>query len=140
MKKVFDNARIIIYRCHAKGLEVLLIKNTMDSDPDIWAWPQGSIEPDENDFIELESRMDNNGNKIETIAIEADWHEIPSIRGIIKHDVKRLKSKIKQAIPSLESCSYMQVKKVIKEVLPHEYESIKELKDIIVDRNLLKSI
>lgn len=140
---VLDSARLILYRCHEKGLEVLLINPDLKEDPIAWKRiPQGALNVEGwQERIELANYPDEDGNLVKTIAIEADWHEIPSVRGIIKHDIKRLGSKVKKAIsPTLDNCNYVSVKKALKEVLPNEYQALKELKDIIIDRNLSRSI
>ena len=135
---VFDTVRIVIYRCHEKGLEVFLLNDHLDSDPDIWGLPQAERvkiqdKIKSNEFIELESVTDENGNTHPTYAVEADWHEIPSIRGMIKHDVKLMKY-------AMDKGTYFCVKEAIKRVLPNEYKALKELKDLILDRNLLFNI
>jgi hypothetical protein len=87
----------------------------------------------EGKMIELEeSQID----KIKNLAIEADWHDMPSIRGLIKHDLKVVEEKIQQ----LEHGSYIAAKEAFKKVLPHEYALLKELKDILFDRNLTQNI
>ncbi len=140
---VLDSVRIVLYRCHEKGLEVLLINPELKEDPQIWRrLPEGTVNIEEwEERIDLDSYKDAEGNVMRTIAIEADWHEIPSVRGIIKHDMKRLGNKVKKVItPTLENCNYVSVKKALQVVLPHEYQALKELKDIIIDRNLSRSI
>lgn len=137
-KNVLDTVRIIIYRCHEKGLEVFLLNEHLDNDPDIWGLPQGSKNPipaqlRNNKIIELDPIIDANGSEVRTYAIEADWHEIPSIRGMVKHDVKLVKY-------ALDKGTYFCVKEVFKRVLPNEYKAVKELKDLILDRNLLFNI
>jgi len=134
---VLDTTRLIVYRCHQKGLEILLINNDLDGDPDVWKIPSvgvGSTVP--NQVIQLENTLDQDGKPVQTIAIEGDWHDIPSIRGIIKHDVKRVKRKIKSVVPALEQGSYFAIKDAFRKVLPNEYNALKELKDIILDKNL----
>jgi len=134
---VLDTTRLIVYRCHQKGLEILLINNTIDGDPEVWKIPSMDIQSsDSNQVIKLENILDQDGKSLETIAIEGDWHDIPSIRGIIKHDVKRVKRKIKSFVPSLEQGSYFTIKEALRKVLPAEYKVLKELKDIILDKNL----
>ena len=139
---VFDAARIIIYRCHEKGLEILLINNDMDTDPDVWNLPQlqFNAESSSSSIIELDDIEDHSGNPIKAIAVEGDWHDIPSIRGMIKHDVKRVKNKLKKTIPHLEHGTYFTVKEAFKKVLPHEYAALKELKEIVLDRNTALNI
>lgn len=137
-----DQVRILIFRCHQKGLEVLLINNEFDQEADIWHLPAGDLgENILQNSILLEDQLDAEGNAIKTIAIEADWHQIPSIRAVLKHDIKRLGKKIKANLPEeLHSGAYHQIKQAIKHTLPHEYEVLKELKDVVLDRNLSRSI
>ncbi len=137
-KNVLDTVRIIIYRCHEKGLEVFLLNDRLENDADIWGLPTGSKDPiraqlKNNKIIELDPIIDDNGSEVRTYAIEADWHEIPSIRGMVKHDVKLVKY-------ALDKGTYFCVKEAFKRVLPNEYKAVKELKDLILDRNLLFNI
>jgi hypothetical protein len=138
-KDVLDSVRVIIYRCHEKGLEVFLMNNNMDKDPDIWNLPKGDENPAQtlksngHRFIELDPIVDEKGATVRTFAIEADWHEIPSIRGMLKHDVKLVKY-------AIDKGTYFCVKEAFKRVLPNEYKAVKELKDLILDRNLLFNI
>jgi predicted NUDIX family NTP pyrophosphohydrolase len=136
---VFDQIRVIIYRVHEKGLEVLLIDPDLEEDPSVWRLPDGyditEASFNNKSIIELDSEQSETGAKVRTFAVEADWHEIPSVRGIIKHDVKRVKSKIKKVVPALERAAYFQVKEAFKKVLPNEYAALKELKDVIRDKN-----
>ena len=97
---VLDLARVVIYRFHEKGLEIFLINNDMDLDTDIWKIPEGVTQQLKDtgkikDFINLEHTVDESGRTIKTIAIEGDWHDIPSIRGMLKHDIKLVKSIVK---------------------------------------------
>lgn len=80
------------------------------------------------------------GNMVQTFAIEGDWHDIPSIRGLIRHDVKLVKDKIKNMVPDLEQGTFFAVKEAFKKVMPDEYSALKELKEILIDRNLAKYI
>ena len=136
--KVLDQVRVVIYRFHEAGLEVFLINPELHN-KDIWRLPSGADSNELKDYnynvIELDDTTGNNGETVKNLAIEADWHEIPSIRGIIKHDVKRLKNKVKEVLPCLEQGSYVAVKEAIKKTMPQEYAALKELKDILTDRN-----
>mgnify|MGYP003380138074 CR=1 FL=1 len=40
---VLDLARVVIYRFHEKGLEIFLIQNDMEKDPDVWKIPEGAL-------------------------------------------------------------------------------------------------
>lgn len=144
---VLDKARVLIYRVHEKGLEIFLINNEMQDDPEVWNLPEGfynqlssNIKFAGKNHFDLEPTQDENGGDVKTLAIEGDWHDIPSIRGMLRHDVKLAKKILKERLPGSEKGAYFAVKECFKKVLPHEYEAIKELKDIITDRNAVKNI
>lgn len=144
---VLDTVRIMIYRFHEKGLEIFLLNNEMENDPQVWRLPEGLNDDMGHKFlnigkeaISLETISNEDGVDVKTMAIEGDWHEIPSIRGMIKHDIKLAKKIVKERLPGSEKGSYFAVKEAFKKVLPHEYEAIKELKDILADRNAVKNI
>lgn len=142
---VLDLARIIIYRFHEKGLEIFLINNEMDADSDIWRIPEGTMlsihqNGNEKTLIDLDTSQDAEGRSVRTLAIEGDWHDIPSIRGMLKHDVKIVKSIVQDNLPGLEKGGYFAVKEAFKKVLPDEYKVLKELKDILFDRNTVTNI
>ncbi|MFZ1749472.1 MAG: hypothetical protein WAU01_04750 [Saprospiraceae bacterium] len=142
---VLDLARVVIYRFHEKGLEIFLINNEMDQDADIWRIPQGMTETIQNTgkglkVIDLDPTQDEFGRSVKTLAIEGDWHDIPSIRGMLKHDVKLVKSIVKENLPGSEKGAYFAVKEAFKKVMPQEYSALKELKDILFDRNSVTNI
>ena len=73
------------------------------------------------------------------MAIEGDWHDIPSLKGLIKNDAIFVKDTLQQMIPDMENeGSYFAIKEAFKKVLPNQYEFLKELKDIIKERNSTK--
>ncbi len=136
---VFDHARLVIYRINRKGLEVFLLKSKAEGD-EKWSIPEGILKYKKNqELIELEPFEDENGKMQQIIAMEADWHEIPSVRAIIKEDVHIIKTTIKENLP-LEQGTYVVAKEAFKKVLPNEYKALKELKDILFDRNSTKYI
>jgi predicted NUDIX family NTP pyrophosphohydrolase len=120
----------------------------MENDPDIWKIPECEartklktlLSTVGGEMIELDPCMDEEGNLIQTYAIEGDWHDIPSIRGLLKYDIRLLKSKIKEAFPELEEGGFFAIKEALKKVLPNEYAALKELKEILWDRNVLINI
>jgi hypothetical protein len=143
----FDFARIMIYRFHETGLEIFLINNDMEQDPDVWKLPQSmsdnikkSIELSGREAIDLEDITSLDGSTVKTMAVEGDWHDIPSIRGMIKYDMKLAKKILKERLPGSEKGAFIAAKECFKKVLPHEYMAIKELKDILTDRNTVKNI
>ena len=135
-------ARLVVYRFHEKGLEIFLVNSDLASDPDVWKLPECcmnkvSEQLDDNDFIEVPVEE---GSQARLIAVEGDWHNIPSIRGLVKHDIKIVKKLVKDAIPGIEKGAFFAFKEGVKKVLPSEYKAMKELKEILVDRNSLKNM
>ena len=116
----------------------------MENDNDIWKLPEGLSQTLRQEgklkVIDLETIEDDNGQRIKTLAVEGDWHDIPSIRGMLKHDIKLIKSIVKENLPGSEKGAYFAVKEAFKKVLPHEYKALKELKDILFDRNSVTNI
>lgn len=140
---VLDLARLIIYRMHEQGLEIFLIKNEMDNDPDIWSIPKTpntdiGRQLDSSSYETIDLSEEGSGTK--TIAVEGDWHDIPSIRGMLKHDLKLAKKLIHKNIPELEKGGFFAIKECFKKLLPQEYEALNQLKEIIADRNAVKNI
>lgn len=141
---VFEKACLIIYRFAEKGLEVFLI-NDQSEESSVWSIPQQDIAKSSNDFlsrhvdmIEMDPVEMDEGQRFRAVAIEGDYHDIPSMRSLMKEDVNYVKDKIKTMIPELEQGTFVAVKEAFKKVLPHEYTMLKELKEILNDRNLLK--
>ena len=140
---VFDQVRVVVYRINKKGLEIFL-----EVDQDQWQLPKGNVQKNspqllsQNNLIELDPVNQEDGNIQRTLAVEGDWHDIPSIRSIIKQDVQIVKDEIKDRIPGLErgKGTFVSVKEAVKKVMPEEYAYLKELKDIIIDRNQAKYI
>ena len=137
---VFDYARVVIYRVNKKGLEIFLV-NTKDGNQENWTIPQGKINEENASikFIALEP-MNQDGEMTSAFAVEGDWHDIPSIRAMLKEDVRIVKDEIKRRIPDLEQGTFFAVKEAIRKVVPNEYAVLKELKDILLDRNQAKYI
>ncbi len=141
---VLDQVRLIIYRVNQKGLEIFLVNNGQEE----WCIPQGDLQADQaqaylaqvDKSIQLDPVECSDGNKHQALAIEGEWHEIPSIRSIIKQDVQIVKDQIVQRIPELEQGTYFAVKEAVKKVLPEEYQALKELKEILIDRNQARYI
>lgn len=139
---VLDFVRVVVYRFHEKGLEVFLVNSEMQNDPDIWKIPKAEMKnlTQCEDCIELDPFTDENGSTHHTVAVPGDWHDIPSIRGMIKHDIKLAKETIKEVVPGIEKGTFFAVKEAVKHTMPEEYKALKELKDILFDRNLVKNI
>ena len=144
---VFDTVRVIVYRFHEKGLEIFLVNSDLDPEnwqipfTDIAKYPDGSNVELSNRFIALETNELPDGTTSITCAIEGDWHDIPSIRKLIKEDIKLVSSKIDMMDKiALEKGTFFAIKEAFKKVLPNEYKVLHELKDILLHRNMVKNI
>lgn len=136
---VLDQVRLIVYRCHEKGLEVFLVNTEFD---DTWRIPFEEIakysDEDLTDhIIDLGIMEAEDGTKMRTLAIEGDYHDIPSIRKLITADLDLMASKAKYA---LDRGAFFAIKETLKKVMPNEYKVIHDLKDIIIARNSLMNI
>ena len=143
---VFDTIRVVVYRFHEKGLEIFLVNSGLEEEnwripfTDIAKYTDQDVEVGDR-FIAIETNDNPDGTSSITCAIEGDWHDIPSIRKLIKEDIKLVHSKIdKYVIPELEKGTYFAIKEAFKKVMPNEYKILHELKDILLHRNMLKNI
>ena len=137
---VLDEVRLIIYRCHEKGLEVFLVNTGFEEEN--WKIPFEEIakytgQEFENDIIPLDPLQEKDGSMSSVVAVEGDWHDIPSLRKLIKGDVKIVASKIKFIA---DHGAFFALKEAMKKVLPNEYAVLHELKDILMARNQLRNI
>lgn len=141
---VFDQARVIIYRINKKGLEIFLELDESEKTPK-YKVPKALLKYTSNadlqdKMIELDPIQNQDGSLQQVCAVEADWHEIPSVKAIIKQDIRIVKDAVKNTIPNLDNCGYVSIKDVFKKALPHEYAALKELKDVILEKNQSKYI
>ncbi|RMG86106.1 MAG: hypothetical protein D6714_04740 [Bacteroidetes bacterium] len=142
---LIKTASLIIYRFAEKGLEVFLVNSDKEGN---WELPQSTIDkvnPDklleEERVIALDPVEEKEGDLVQGIAVESDWHEIPSLKSMIKADVLFVKDQVKQIVPDImEKGTYFAVKEAFKRVMPHQYEMLKELKDTLTERNSIKNI
>jgi hypothetical protein len=139
-----EQVDVIIYRVRESGLEVFLVDQGETSGlsaPFADPGAQGRLTTP---CIELDPVADANGETRKAIAIEADWHEIPSLRALVYEDYRVAKEKAKLHLKHLaddfEKGTYVAVKEAFKRVLPAQYAFLKELKDIIADKNQAKSV
>jgi hypothetical protein len=141
-----EQVDVIIYRVRDTGLEVFLVNHSHDTG-DQWQAP-GIMDPETgnfNNFIELEPVTGSNGESRKAIAIEADWHEIPSLRALIYEDYRVAKEKAKERIKSMipgtmEKGAFFAVKEAFKRIMPEQYAFVKELKDVLLDKEQTKYI
>jgi len=144
-----EQVDLFIYRVRESGLEVFLVKN--EEQPVIseelnWKTPSAGEQTPEkllqSNCIELEPVTDENGASRKAIAIEADWHEIPSLRALIYEDYRVAKEKarerIRNLLPELDRGAFFAVKEAFKRVLPEQYVFLKELKEVLVEKNSTK--
>jgi hypothetical protein len=128
---------LIIYRFRERGLEIFLVNDSENIDN--WSIPEGQMqEPGarQDKFIELDPVQHSDGDTQSAYAIEGEWHDIPSLKEMLLEDALHLKEKIKAA----DKGTYFAIKEAFKRVLPHQYQFLKELKDILVDRNSVKDL
>ena len=139
-------ASLIIYRIREKGLEVFMLDHGKEDGN--WKLPnhqvsQATALPLEQGekFIALDPVQQSDG-KLETgLAVEGDWHDIPSLKSLLMEDVEYMKVQIKQmGYDALEKGAFVAIKEAFKRVAPHQYEMLKELKDIVSDRNSVKDL
>ena len=143
-----DKANVVIYRIRQRGLEVFLVNHELEAGIEQWQLPQsdaGAEKPilliEEDRLIELDPITTHAGDIKQAYAVEGDWHDIPSLKSLIWEDVRFVKDRIKEFIPDMErKGAYFAVKDAIKKVMPDQYQFLKELKEIISDRNSLKDL
>ncbi len=143
-----EKVDVFIYRVRETGLEVYLVNQEEQDLPENAQWT--AISAADNDperfrqtnCIELEPVTDANGASRKAIAIEADWHELPSLRALIYEDFRvakeKAREKIKNLIPDIEKGTFIAVKEAFKRVLPEQYAFLKELKEVLVEKNSTK--
>ncbi|SRR6056297_122344 len=133
---VLDTVRLLIYRVHEKGLEVFML-----NEDEKWTMPEGWLdgEVENKEMIELDPVEEEDGNVKRAVAIEGDWHDIPSIRNLLKRDVSQIKDKLKSMLPG-NSGAFVAVKDTTDKVVPGDDQLINELEEIISEKNSTKYI
>lgn len=134
-------AKVIIYRMAEKGLEILLIKDEGDPQGQKWSLPNGFVQEDtiKEEYIPLDEMVDHS-NDHRTIAFEKDEQDLPSFRSLLLNDMIYVKQRLKDYLIEYDSATYVSIKEAVKKVLPDEYAKLKELKDILADRNSVENI
>lgn len=135
---MLEQVRLIIYRIKEKGLEVFLV-NTGDQ----WDLPEmrnrdssdaplsGKIELDP-----LETHPEAPRQK--ALAVEGDWHDIPSLKKLLREDVDQLKDQLHRIAPEMEQGSFFALPEALRKMAPDYDAFIRELKDILRDRNSIR--
>lgn len=135
MQDLFKKAHIIIYRIRQRGLEVFLVNNELENEA--WHLPTAPAEQMSKEAIELDP-IEKDGETFRAYAVEGDWHDIPSLKSLIRKDVKFVTDK---AFEELEKHgTYFVVKDAIKKVMPQQYAFLKELREIITEKNSVKDL
>ncbi|HRW74875.1 MAG: hypothetical protein R2787_09940 [Saprospiraceae bacterium] len=135
---MLDKARLVIYRIKEKGLEIFLV-NTGDQ----WEFPEireaSKAATDPANHIELDpvSRT-SDGQAEKGLAVEGDWHDIPSLKKLLLEDVDFMKDQVSKMSPELDKGAFFALSEAARKVLPDYDGFIKELKEIIRDRNSTK--
>jgi hypothetical protein len=134
---VLDSVRLLIYRVHEKGLEVFML----NEEDEKWTMPEGWLDGEVKDreMIELDP-IEEDGDVKRAVAIEGDWHDMPSIRQLLKRDVTHLKDKIISLLPGQSKGTFVGVKDTEGKVVPGDNRLIDELKEIISEKNSTKYI
>ena len=141
-----EKTNFVIYRIGKKGLEVLLVNKNQHGNEQ-WQFPKGQLNTEavafaleqEDCLTELDMALSDKGINEKNVAVEADWHEIPSLKSLLSEDVEFAKETLRQLLPDMmEKGAFFAVKEAFKKVLPNQYETLKELKEIITDRNSTK--
>jgi hypothetical protein len=129
-------ANLIIYRFRERGLEVFLVNNESSNN---WELPQGDrpTAEESREVIELDRVNTAADQEEEGYAVEGDWHEIPSLKSMLYEDAQVLKEKFKD----IENGAYVTIKDALQHILPdHQYRFLKELKDILRERNSIRDL
>lgn len=144
-----EKVDVFIYRVRENGLEVFLV-NPEEQQTSGQQVQWKAISAAENtperlrnaNCIELDPVTDADGSSRKAIAVEADWHELPSLRALIYEDYRvakeKARQKIKNLIPEMENGAFFAVKEALKRVLPEQYAFLKELKEVLIEKNSTK--
>lgn len=147
--KILDKVSLVVYRVQEKGLEVFLVDSEdRERKEEFFNIPKGkstqsfidSVSKSGLRIIALDPVTQPNGAKVAAYAIEGDWHDLPSIKAMINNDIEKVKSKILDFIPEKKPGAYVLVKDAFKKVLPYEYSILKELKEILTEKNSIQNI
>ena len=128
---------LVIYRVRERGLEIFVRDNDAT---EALSLPEGNSDLDldalqrlRDEVIALEETTEGS-TAGRGIAIEADYHDIPSLKGLLLDDARRLRRELSQ-LPHAEEGSFVAIKDVAKRLLPQQYRLLQELRDILIDRN-----
>jgi hypothetical protein len=129
-----EKLHLVVYRVREKGLEIFV----RDADDDYYELPEAIDAQafEERDPITLEP-FESDQERSAGLAIEGDYHDIPSLKGLLLNDARKLRDQLRD-MPSAEEGTFVAIKEVTKRLLPAQYRMLKELREILVDRNSTK--
>lgn len=132
-----DKLHLIIYRVREKGLEIFV----REGEDHGYELPEAAseleaFEGDTSKIISLDS-IDDDTVSTRGVAIEGDYHDIPSLKGLLLDDARAIRNQLRD-LPTKEDGSFVAVKEIAKRLLPEQYRMLKELREILVDRNSTK--
>ncbi|MFN4080769.1 MAG: hypothetical protein ACK4NS_07685 [Saprospiraceae bacterium] len=141
---------VIIYRMGEEGLEVFLMNQNPSEVSEAQRWqtpeaPEGvANQAIISQCIELEPTQNADGASRKAIAVEAEWYDIPSLRALIYEDYRVAKERayehLNNLMPDLEKGAFFAIKEAFKKIMPDQYAFLKELKDILTEKNTVKNI
>lgn len=137
---VINRIRWIVYRMHEKGMEVCLWQDHNQISRFLTEQMSANQYPQLRSLVHLESQTDEQGQLVETLGVSADELFQPSVRALIKEDVRLAREIWQNVVPAVERGSYVAIKEAFKKALPNEYRLLRELKDVVTHRNLLENI
>ena len=135
MQDIIKKAHLIIYRIRQRGLEVFLVNHDIEGED--WHLPQAPVDQMQKNAIELDP-VEKDGEKFRAYAVEGDWHDIPSLKSLVKKDIKLVADKVFDELE--KHGTYFVVKDAVKKVMPSQYVFLKELKEIISEKNSVKDL
>ena len=129
-----EKLHLVVYRVREKGLEVFV----RDGEDNNYELPEAVDAAcfETHESIELDV-CESDDERAKGLAIEGDYHDIPSLKGLLLNDARKLRDQLRE-LPNAEEGTFVAVKEVAKRLLPGQYRMLKELREILVDRNSTK--
>ena len=124
---------LIIYRFRERGLEIFLLEGEDASTLSLPEEQKISVLPEK--FTD-QATLISKGDDKETWALELEEEDIPSLKWLLYEDAKYVSEKL----ISGDSGTYIKVKDALKKVMPQQYKWMKELKDVLLERNSVRDI
>lgn len=160
------SAGLLMYRYERDRLEVFLVHPGgpffKNKDEGTWGIPKGMLNADENhfdaakrefeeetgigicpnceEFIQLDTVKYRGGKKVKAWAFEGNWDESQPIRSNTFELEYPPKSGKMTTFPEVDKGAFFTIKEAVKKVMPAQYAFLKELQEILKERNLLRYI